>query len=102
MNKRQVKKMYKKVTYPLVDEMNLLTLSSAEYNKAIEDYEIWIRKHCRYKHYKNKSTKIGIAYYHFPVGERCMKELKDMIKITRGWNIKTETISQNLGQLTAK
>lgn len=52
MNKRQAKKAAKKVTYPLVDEFNLLTLSPEEYNeynKAIKDYHEYVLKHCIYK-----------------------------------------------------
>lgn len=99
MNKRQAKKAYKKVTYPLIDEMNLLTLSPEEYKKAIEDYNAWVHKYCKYKHYKDKYKKIGFANYHFPIGEKYKKQFEQMLKTARGYNIETKIVSQSIQEL---
>lgn len=74
MNKRQSKKARKKVIHLLVDEMNLLTLSEEECKAAMEDFEKFEQKHCRYKHYKYKYKNSGFGtyrfrIYRFPVGK---------------------------------
>lgn len=99
MNKRQAKKAAKKVTYPLVDEFNLLTLSPEEYNKAIKDFNEYVQKHCRYKHYKDK-WKAGKApfSYHFPVGESGSPFFRRIIQNTRKCPNIT-TVNQSLVQL---
>lgn len=101
MNKRQYKKYIKKVTYPLVDEMNLLTLSPEEYKKAIEDYKAWVYKYCRYRHYRDKYKKIGIAIYHFPVGEKYKESFEHMLKLVRRYKIETKIVFQNIQQVKA-
>lgn len=84
MNKRQAKKASKKVTWPLVDEFYLITLSSEEYKKAMEDFHQHIQKHCRYKHYRDRYKKGGKPFsYHFLVGEVSKKYMEEMFKLTR-------------------
>lgn len=87
MNKRQAKKARQKVTYPLVDEMNLLTLSPQEYMEAMADFEEYVQKHCRYKHYKDKYKNIGFNCYHFPVGEKCKKYMESLLNRARKYNV---------------
>jgi len=89
MNKRQAKKARKKIAYPLVDEMNLLTLSPEEYKKAIADYHEWAYKHCRYMHYRDKykGLRMGFNSYHFPIGEASKKQMQSMIQNARKRNV---------------
>ena len=87
MNKRQAKKARKKVTYPLVDEMNLLTLSLEEYQKAMADYHEWVYKHCRYKHYRDRYKNMGFNCYHFPVGEAHKESMQSLFKSARKMNV---------------
>lgn len=87
MNKRQAKKAHKKVTYPLVDEMNLLTLSPEEYEKAKADFDEWVYKHCRYKHYRDKYKNIGFNCYHFPVGKAYKNKIISALQSTRKMNV---------------
>ena len=77
MNRRQKKKASKKVTYPVLDEMNLLTLNKEEYDAAIKDFDDYVQKHCRYKHYKDK-WKVG-GIYRFPVGKEYSSKLYEQI-----------------------
>lgn len=87
MNKRQAKKARKKVTYPLVDEMNLLTLSAEEYRVAMADFEKFVQKNCRYKHYKDRYKKSGFGLYHFPVGKGyAEKFIRSVLKNARKFN----------------
>ena len=88
MNKRQSKKARKKVTHPLVDEMNLLTLSAEECKAAMEDFEKFLQKHCRYKHYKDKYKKSGLGIYRFPVGKEYGKNFMQSVeKHARKFNV---------------
>lgn len=91
MNKRQAKKMRRKVTYPLVDEMNLLTYTTPEeYENAQKDFEQYVQRHCRYKHYKDKGKIRGGLFYHFPVGEAYKKYFEEMLRTTRCFNVSTQ------------
>lgn len=88
MNKRQAKKARRKVTYPLIDEMNLLTLSAEEYKAAMADFEQFVQKHCRYKHYKDRYKKSGFGLYHFPVGkEYAERFIQSILKHARKFNV---------------
>lgn len=103
MNKRQAKKAAKKVTYPLVDEMNLLTLSPEEYKTAMKDFDEYIQKHCRYKHYKDKWKKGGIPFsYHFPVGETFKKKFEETLKTVRGYQTNTKIALESIEQIKEK
>lgn len=42
MNRRQAKKASKKVTFPMGDELNLLTLTPEEHEKAMEDFYYYV------------------------------------------------------------
>ena len=91
MNKRQAKKVRKKVVYPLVDEMNLLTLSPEEYRVAMEDFHKWIQKNCSYKHYKDRDKKaFGFGCYRFPVGAKYREQIVAVLKRARRFNDKPE------------
>ena len=87
MNKRQAKKARKKVTYPLVDEMNLLTLSPEEYKEAMADFDEYVQNHCRYKHYKDRYKNSGFNCYHFPVGGGYKKYMQSFLNRTRKINV---------------
>ena len=99
MNKRQAKKAHKKVTYPIVDEMNLLTLTPEEYQKAIADYDAWVYKHCRYKHYKDKYKKISFFDYHFPVGKSMQEYYEKVIKTARKYEVNTTFVFKSLNDI---
>lgn len=99
MNKRQAKKASKKVTAPLVDEFNLLTLSTEEYEKAMEDYWNYVQKHCRYKHYKDRWEKGGKPFsYNFPVGKAVRAFYEKTFSLTRTYNEPIKT-TQSLDDL---
>lgn len=85
MNRRKKKKASKKVTYPFVDEMNLLTLNAEEYEAAMKDFEEYVQKHCRYKHYKDKRKAGRGIVYHFPVGEAYRKAYGFTLKRSSRW-----------------
>lgn len=100
MNKRQAKKARKKVVFPLVDEMNLLTLSKEEYEEAMKDFHDWVWKHCRYKHYKDRYKKIfGFPCYRFPVGKEYMERRTKAILATTRRFPKVQEITQSIEQL---
>ena len=42
MNRRQAKKASKKVTFPMGDELNLLTLTPEEHEKAMEYFYYYV------------------------------------------------------------
>lgn len=87
MNKRQAKKAARKVVYPLVDEMNLLTLSPEEYKQAMRDFHDYMQKHCRYKRYKDKKKcRMQACVYRFPVGEAYRETLNNFLKSVRRRN----------------
>lgn len=92
MNKRQAKKAAKKVSYPLADELFLITLTPEEYQKAMEDYDQYVQKYCRYKHYRDKHKNIHRVYY-FPAGEAVRKMLEP-IKNARTYH--TIRVTQSL------
>lgn len=69
MNKRQQKKAMKKNCRPLVDEMNLMTLSPKEYEDAMNEFKRFLWKNCRYYHYKDRHRSRACPLYHFPVGK---------------------------------
>lgn len=51
--------------------MNLLTLTDQEYKKEMNDYDEYIQKHCRFKHYRDKETLLRKrGRYFFPIGEK--------------------------------
>ena len=87
MNKRQAKKARKKVTYPLVDEMNLLTLSAEEYKAAMTDFHQFVQKYCRYKHYRDRYKKIRFNCYHFPVGEAYRNKILSALQSAKKMNV---------------
>ena len=99
MNKRQAKKARKKVVYPLVDEMNLLTLSTKEYEEAMKDFHEWVQKHCRYKHYKDKYKHIRFNCYHFPVGKLYLEHREQLLKTVRCYNVDVKIVSQCLDDI---
>lgn len=101
MNKRQCKKAYKKVVYPLVDEMNLLTLSEEEYKKAIKDFNEYVFKYCKYKHYKDKNKvfcKRTACGYHFPVGEATKTLMESILMTARRYKPSTINVTQTLSE----
>lgn len=80
MNKRQAKKMRNKVVYPLVDEMNLLTLSEEERKAAFKDFEGYVQKHFRYFHYRDMYKLIRKpCLYAFPIGSNVSAEAKQYV-----------------------
>lgn len=80
MNKRQAKKYIKKVSYLLVDELNLLTLSEEERKQAREDFHRYVQKHCKYKHYKDKYKCLNTSIYRYPVGKMYQQQMEQMLK----------------------
>ena len=90
MNKRQKKKAMKKISYPLVDEMNLLTLSPKEYDDAMNDFKSFLWNNCRYYHYRDKyNPRVAPFSYHFPVGESFQKYINEILRTTRSYNCTT-------------
>lgn len=94
MNKRQAKKAHKKAVHPFVDEMNLLTLDEDEYKKAIADYEEYVYKHCRFKHYKDQDKIFHSAIYSFPVGKAYQDHMKELLKNCRKRDVKVQIVFQ--------
>lgn len=82
MNKRQAKKASRKVVIPFADEMNLLTLNDEEYKKAMKDYDEYVQKRCRFKHYRDKE-KLRRKQYFFPVGTCFAKVAENMFRTAR-------------------
>lgn len=95
MNKRQAKKAKKKVTYPFMDEMNLLTLSAEEYKAAIEDLDSYVHKYCQYKHYKDKYKNFDIHCYHLPIGKKYAESFAQLIQQHSRGHVST-TVTQKL------
>lgn len=103
MNKRQVKKMHKKVIYPFVDEMNLLTLSQEELENAIADFNDYVFKHCRYKHYKDKEIiSKRFCLYTFPVGESVRNYYETILSRAASYQGDVGTINQTIEDLKSK
>ena len=83
MNKRQLKKYRNKVIYPLIDEMNLLTLNQDELKEAIEGFERYCMRHYHYKHYKDREKLMNKrCYYCYPVGERTREFMRMATSLT--------------------
>lgn len=97
MNKRQAKKASKKVTIPFADELNLLTLNNEEYKQAMKDYDDYVQKHCRYRHYRDKYR--PVPAYHFPVGESVRKMNEMALKTCRGYECSMQTVTQSTEDL---
>lgn len=74
--------MRKKVIYPIVDEMNLLTLDEEEYAQAMKDFEAYVQKYCRYFHYRDKERVMRerMFSYAFPVGKKTKQFLEELYK----------------------
>ena len=103
MNKRQTKKVHKKVIYPFVDEMNLLTLNQEELDKAIADFNDYVFKHCRYKHYKDKEIiSERLCIYTFPVGESVRKYYEEILNRTVSYRGNISTINWTISELRSK
>ena len=86
MNKRQKKKAMKKISYPLVDEMSLLTLSPKEYDDAMNDFKSFLWNNCRYYHYKNRhKSRVAPFSYCFPVGKSYHKHFEEILKTARSY-----------------
>ncbi len=51
--------------------MNLLTLDEEEYKKAMEDFETYVQKYCKYKHYRDKERlqRGHVCTFAFPIGK---------------------------------
>ena len=95
MNKRQAKKMRNKVVYPIVDEINLLTMSEEERDTAYRNFDVFVQKHFRYFHYKDKTTLIKKpSFYFFPVGSKVTEETRayiaEMMRQVRTYRQMTE------------
>lgn len=103
MNKRQAKKMRNKVVYPIVDEINLLTMSEEEREACFTEFDAFVQKHFRYFHYKDKTALIKKAcIYSFPVGSKVTEETKtyvaDMMKRVRTYRQMTEVTQVYSGE----
>lgn len=84
MNKRQVKKYRSKVSYPMADEMNLLSYNKEEYEQAIKDYNNFCYRFCHYHHYKDKKRFISKPlYYFFPLGESTKLAYEKLVSVAR-------------------
>lgn len=93
MNKRQVKKYWSKISYPMADEANLLTYNEEEHKQAIKDFNSFCFRYCHYHHYKDKENSISKPlYYFFPLGESTKLAYEKLASITRSRNI-TNTIA---------
>lgn len=90
--KNIVEEVCKKVFYPLVDEMNLLTLNEEEYKKAMKAFETYVQKYCRYKHYRDKERlqRGHVCTFAFPIGKN-MQEFFDITKSNIRYNCSIET-----------
>lgn len=97
MNKRKAKKASRKVRIPYADEMNLLTLNAEEYKQAMRDFNNYMQKYCRYKHYRDKYKPAG--EYHFPVGESVRKMTENALKTARCYPCNIQIASQSVEQL---
>lgn len=102
MNKRQAKKARKKIIYPFIDEMNLLTLNTEELKKARTDFENYVQRHFRYKHYRSKDKLLEKpCYYRFPVVESVRKYYEYSLKTARRYNVTPVIITQAMDELKA-
>lgn len=100
MTKRKKKKARKKVVYPVIDQMNLITLNEKEQAAALADYERYVQKHFRYFHYKDKEKlRYKPCYYQFPVGELTRKYLDNIFQRARRYHVTPEMITQSLEQM---
>ena len=84
MNKRQAKKIRRKVKIPFADEMNLLALNKEEYEQAMKDFNNYVQKHCKYYHYRDKYKSVPI--YHFPVGSATIKQAEKLLTTCRKYH----------------
>lgn len=99
MNRRQAKKAAKKITFPLTDEMNLLTLSPEEHKAAMEDFHNYVQKYCRYKHYKDRYRRSSSHAYYFPVGQSYKEQIARIMKTARRYDCDVKTIIQSISDL---
>ena len=80
MNKRQAKKVRKKVVYPPVDEFNLISMSAEEIKDAHKEYDDYVQKHFRYFHYRGR-RKVAMrpCFYRYPVGEAVSRYYEEVL-----------------------
>ena len=106
MNKRQFKKAYRKVVYPVIDEFNLITMDKEEREKAIKDFHDFAYKNYHYKRYHTKQRLLqrvcrGPSGYYFPVGKGVEKWYKETLSLTRSFN-KKHVVKQSLSAVIKK
>ena len=96
MNRRQAKKASKKVTFPMGDELNLLTLTPEEHEKAMEDFYYYVQKYCRYKHYRDRYKKGRLPFgYHFPVGEGVGEQFEQALNTVWDYHVEPTIVIQS-------
>ena len=80
MNKRQAKKVRKKVVYPPVDEFNLISMSAEEIKDAHKEYDDYVQKHFRYFHYRDR-RKVAMrpCFYRYTVGEAVSRYYEEVL-----------------------
>lgn len=71
-----------------MDEFALLTLNEEEYKQAISDFDDYVQKHCRYKHYKERDSAM-IPMYRIIAGEFCKSYVEKLIKNARKRKVET-------------
>lgn len=74
-----------------MDEFALLTLNEEEYKQAIRDFDDYVQKHCRYKHY-NKRDSAMIPIYRITAGEFCKSYVEKLIKNARKRKVETTIV----------
>lgn len=82
MNKRQAKKVRKKVVYPLVDEFNLISMNAEEIKDAYKEYDDYVQKHFRYFHYRDRhKVAMKPCLYRYPIGEAVSGYYEEVLKL---------------------
>lgn len=94
MNKRQIKKNNKKYIPIIADEVNLLTMTKEESEKALMEFNKFRERFAYRKKYKDLEEGRPLVYYFSP-GEKVTTYLQEISNIARR-SRKTSTVVQNI------
>jgi hypothetical protein len=95
MNKRQRKKREKKYLPVIADEVNLLTMTDRELEKAIADFKRFKERYAYRKKYRDLKNGKPLMYY-FPAGESYTNFMKELNHKARTSRTTTVSVTQSL------